>query len=131
MPLRSFTGGSHERFLADLLADDLALRLSRLQWLHVIDYLAAGSHAAGWEEPCRIGARLHADFVFAGTVSKVGRHVRLTVRLIDVRTGILAWVDQFDRQIDKGPLAQQDDIADRIAKGLSRFFGTGIYAAGA
>src|SRR5262245_17783996 len=131
MPLRSFTGGSHERFLADLLADDVALRLSRLHWLNVIDYLAAGSPEAELEEPCAIAARLHADFVFAGTVSKVGRRVRLTVRLIDVHTGILAWVDQFDRCIDKGPLAQQDDIADRIAAGLCRFFGAGTYAAGA
>ena len=66
---------------------------------------------------------MHASFVFGGTVTRVASNVRFTVRLVDGKSGILAWGDQYDRHIDNGPLAQQDDIADRITIGIGRFFG--------
>src|SRR5262245_8332795 len=123
VPLESFTGGPKERFLADLLADDVAVRLSRLHRLEVIDCLATRLSGKRMNEPCAIAARLNADFVFAGTVSRVGQRIRLTVRLIDAHSGVLVWMDQYDRDIDDGPLAQQDDIADRIANSVGGFFG--------
>lgn len=122
VPLRSLTGGAKERFLANLLVDDVLLRLTRQHRLVVIDCLATGSADAVATEPCTLAARLHADFVLAGTVSRVGRGIRLTVRMIDVASGELVWADQYDREIDNGPLVQQDDIADRIVAGVSTYF---------
>jgi TolB-like protein len=122
VPLRPYTGGAKERFLANLLVDDVLLRLSRQHRLMVIDCLATGSTEAVASDPCTLAARLHADFVLAGTVTRVGRGVRLTVRMIDVASGQLVWADQYDREIDNGPLVQQDDIADRIVAGVSKYF---------
>jgi len=119
----SFTHGPEERFLADLLADDVAVRLSRLSWLEVVDLLATRPPDVNSAEPCAIAARLHADFVFAGTVSRLGHRIRLSVRLIDVRSGVLAWVDQFDQEIDEACLEQPDKIADRIACGVGDYLG--------
>jgi len=123
LPLKLITEGSKERLLADILTDDVVVRLSRLDGLEVIDCLATGLSRAGREDLRESAARLHADFVFGGTVSRVGCCVRLTARLIDGQSGALAWGDQYDREIDEGPLAQQDEIADRIVAGIRGYFG--------
>ncbi len=50
VPLKSFTGGPKEQFLADLLADDVAVRLGRIRGLEVIDCLAMRSAWNGTED---------------------------------------------------------------------------------
>jgi adenylate cyclase len=122
VPLRLFTHGPKERFLAEILADDVAVRLGRLGTLEVIDCFATGLFNTHPEAVCESAAGMHAGFVVGGTVSRVGDIVRLTARLIDGHSGALVWGDQYDRVISKGLLAQQDDIADRIANGISGFF---------
>jgi TolB-like protein len=123
VPLKLLTEGPRERFLAELLADDVAVRLGRLPALEVIDCLAVRPPWNRAGDLRDAAQRLHASFVFGGTVTRVGSNVRFTVRLIDSHSGILAWGDQYDRQIDDGPLAQQDDVANRITMGIADFFG--------
>ncbi len=122
VPLKSYTGGAKERFLADLLIDDVAIRLGRMSGLEVIDCMATRSSSNRARGLCQMALRLHANFVLGGTVSKVGHRVRVTVRLIDGDSGVLAWGDQYDLHIDNEPLKQQDDIADCIATGIGRHF---------
>jgi adenylate cyclase len=118
VPFRSFTGGSKERFLADLLAEDLAVRLSRFSWLELVDYLSMRTPEFESEEPCAVASRLRADFVIAGTVRRVGRCVHLTVRLTDVRTGVLIWADQYEPQIEGARWTHENDIVDRIVTSI-------------
>lgn len=123
VPLKLYTVGSRERLLADILADDIVVRLGRSRGLEVIDCLASGTTRAAREDLRASAARLHAEYVFGGTISRVGTCVRLTARLIDGQSGALLWGDQFDRELDQGPLAQQDDLADSIVSGICGYFG--------
>jgi TolB-like protein len=118
VPFRLFTDGGAERLLANILTDDVVVRLGRLGGVEVIDCLATGSSRTLHEDLRKSAARLQAEFILGGTVSRVGCCVRLTVRLIEGHSGALAWGDQYDREGDAGPLAQQDDIADRIVAGI-------------
>ena len=122
VPLKSFTGGDKERFFADLLIDDVAVRLGRMSGLEVIDCTAMRSSSNRARDLCQLALRLHANFVFGGTVSRVGHRIRESVRLIDGDSGVLAWGDQYDLHIDNEPLEQQDYIADCIATGIGRHF---------
>jgi TolB-like protein len=123
VPFRILTDGARERFLASLLADDLAVRLGRLSTLDVIDFLALRPPRRHGEDLCQTALRLHADFAFGGTISKMSRHFRVTARLIDGHNGVLAWADQYDRPIDNGYVGQPDDLADRIAASIGSYFG--------
>jgi TolB-like protein len=122
VPFRSFTGGPKELLLADLLAEDLAVRLSRFSWLELVDYLSMRIPEFESEEPCAVASRLRADFVIAGTVRRIGRSVHLTVRLTDVRTGVLIWADQYERQIDYGRWADKSEFVDRIVTNIGALF---------
>ena len=120
---KAFTSGAKERFFADLLADDVAVRLGRSSHLEVIDCTAMRSPSDPAEDLCQLALRLRANFAFGGTVSQVGRYVRVTVRLLNGDSGILAWGDQYDLRIDSCPLEQHDQIADQIVAGIGRIFG--------
>src|SRR5262245_46885058 len=122
VPFLSFTGGPKERFLVDLLAEDLAVRLSGLSWLELVDYRSMRTSEFDSQDPCSIASRLQADLVMAGTVARVGHFLHLTVRLTEVRTGVLIWADQYAPQIDEGRWARENDIVDRIVTTVSGLF---------
>jgi TolB-like protein len=121
-PLKLFTGDPRERLFADLLVDDVVVRLGRLGMIEVIDCLATQSPCRRSEDLRKAALRLHANFVFGGTVCRVSARVRLTVRLIDGQSGVLVWGDQYDRKTGYGPIRQQDHVADRISTGIGDFF---------
>ncbi|PYJ05240.1 MAG: hypothetical protein DME25_08735 [Verrucomicrobia bacterium] len=52
-----------------------------------------------------------------GSVSKAGKQIRVTARLINVADGFQLWTDTYDRSIDD-IIAVEDDIARRIAERL-------------
>jgi TolB-like protein len=120
-PFKSITSGRKERFLADLLADGVAVRLCLLNGLEVIDGLSQRFPWNRSDELCKVWQRRHASFVCGGTVRRLGCRARLTVRLIDCHTGVLAWGAQYDRQIDGRSLSQLDDVADRITDSVRDF----------
>jgi adenylate cyclase len=122
VPFLSFTGGPKERFLVDLLAEDLAIRLCRLSWLELVDYRSMRTPEFDSGDPCSIASRLHADFVIAGTVARVGNGLHLTVRLTEVGTGVLIWADQYAPQIEDGRWTEESDLADRIATNVDGLF---------
>jgi len=121
-PLKLVTGDRRERLFADLLVDDVVVRLGRLGMIEVIDCLATQSPCRRSEDLRKAALRLHANFVFGGTVCRVSARVRLTVRLIYGQSGVLVWGDQYDRKTGSGQIRQQDHVADRISTGIGDFF---------
>jgi len=102
------------------LADEITNALARFRWINLI---APGSIAALAHEPTGQTERWRAldlDFLLDGSVQRVGGLIRVTVRLLDMRTrvehsgGEVVWSARFER--DAADLfALQDDIAAETA----------------
>jgi adenylate cyclase len=123
VPFRSHTGSREERFFAALMAEDLVVRLSRLSWLELIDSSFALRRPNGRPDHARaIASRPRADLILAGTVGRVGARIRLTVRLVDVRSDVMLWADQYEAEIEEECLAHENDIANRIAASICDLF---------
>ena len=69
-------------------------------------------------DPLRIGARLGADYVAAGTVRRSGRRIRLSLELADARSAAALWHRTFDVS-DGEDFDTQDRIAAAIADSLA------------
>ncbi len=123
VPLRPFTSGDEERLAADLLAEHVAVRLSHSTWLELVDYRGGRSPGAEAEDPRAFAERLQADFLLAGTTGRIGNRIRLTVRLIDVASGLLAWAEQFEGQADDAAWAWHDDMVDHVVTRVGDIFG--------
>jgi len=123
IPFLSFTSGPEERFAADLLAEDVAVCLSRFTWLEVVDCLTARAPTVEADDPRAIAARLHADFVLMGTAGRIGSRVRLTAQLIDAKSGALAWAEQFERSLGEERFARHDEQVQVIVTRVGDLYG--------
>jgi TolB-like protein/Tfp pilus assembly protein PilF len=94
--------------LAEGLTDDITTGLSRFGNLRV------SSHAAA-EQATAPAARHHgARYVLDGTVRRAARSIRVSVRVVDTKTGAHVWADNFDRDASTDAFSLQDDIASRV-----------------
>ena len=123
VPFLSFTSGPEERFAADLLAEDVAVCLSRFTWLEVVDCLTTRTPAVEADDLRAIAARLHADFVLTGTTGRIGTRVRLTTQLIDSKSGALAWAEQFERSLGEERFARHDELVQVIVTHVGDLYG--------
>jgi TolB-like protein len=123
VPFLSFTTGSAERLAADLLAEDVAVCLSRFTWLEVVDCLTTRPPGVDRDDPCTIAAQLHADFVLTGTAGRTGSRVRLSAQLIDARSGALAWAERFEQSLCDERFAQHDELVERIVTSVGDLYG--------
>jgi TolB-like protein/DNA-binding winged helix-turn-helix (wHTH) protein len=105
-----FTDGIHEEILATL--SSLAPGLEVISRTTMMTYRQT-------PKPLEAIAReLGATHVLEGSVRREGKHVRLTVQLIDARTDNHLWAQDFDRTLVNA-LRLQSDVASQIATQLS------------
>ncbi len=123
VPFLAFTAGSAERLAADLLAEDVAVCLSRFTWLEVVDCLTSRSAGVDRDDPCTIAAQRHGDFVLTGTVGRTGSRVHLTAQLIDVKNGALAWAERFERPLGDGRFTQHDELVAHLVACVADLYG--------
>lgn len=123
VPFVPFSPGDQERLLADAMAQDLCVRLSRCTWFEVIDPLSARPHCAGGRTPIDVASRLHADFCLTGTVRRQGDAFRTTVQLTDTRGGIVLWAAEFDLCAGALTLNCVDQATERVVATIGDMFG--------
>ena len=112
-PFSTATSSDQDQsFLAEGLTDDLTLELGRLKSLFVSSRSAATALAT--RDPVEIGKSLGVRFVVAGSVRKLGSHVRLNISLVETEQGRLIWSERIQRPFDE-ILDVIDEITARVA----------------
>ncbi len=122
LPLENLSSDPENDFLADGLTEEIIAALGRLRTLRVA---ARGSSFAfkGRHVDARVAAEaLNVSTILDGSVRRAGRRVRVTVQLVDAKTGFELWSNQLDRELDD-VFALQDDIARAIALALKATLG--------
>ena len=124
-PLVTFTHGERERFLADSVAQDLAIKLSRIGWIDVVDYLRARNRLMSDKEPLQVAQELNADYLLTGSIRGVDRFARVTVQLVNASSGTIVWAEIFDIDWESGVTGAElyDDIVNRIRQKVGDLFG--------
>jgi TolB-like protein len=123
IPFVTFTQGSQERLLADSIAQDVCVGLSKVTWFEVIDYLVARSHCNRRFVPIEVASRLHADFCVTGTVRRLGESLRATVQLTDTCCGVVAWADAFVFPTVLKDAGMFEPVVQRIVAKIGDIFG--------
>jgi len=100
------------------MADALITRLGGLNKVIVRPTSAITHYAATEEDPLDVGRALRVDAVLEGTLQRANGRVRVTVRLMDVRSGAQSWSGSFD-EADADIFKLQDVMSAEIAGALS------------
>ncbi len=115
LPFR-YRGSPDDAYLSSALTEELIDILSMTRGLKI----PAGAATARFldeRSPARVGEALDVQNIVDGTVQKSGDRVRISVRLIDVATGIQRWTERFDGRLED-VFELQDRMAKRVAETL-------------
>jgi TolB-like protein/Tfp pilus assembly protein PilF len=114
LPLANISGDPADAYLADGLTEELLNVLASVPQLRVT--ARASSFAiGGTERDVRvIGEQLGVDQVIQGSVRRDADRLRISVQLVDTRTGDARWSAAYDRQLTD-IFEIQKDIAERVS----------------
>lgn len=114
LPFADMSPHHDQDFLCDGLAEELINALTHIDGLRVAARTASFQFRGGATNVREIGRQLGAEALLEGSVRKAGERLRLTVQLVEVRTGYHLWSERFDRTVGD-VFAIQDQIAERVA----------------
>ncbi len=123
LPFVTFGGGEEIRCLADGLAQDLCIHLSRYSWIQVIDYLMTQRLPPHEAAPWSLPSRLKADYCLWGTFREVPQGCRITLQFLQADNGVVIWGESFDCKSGKNLQHELDRLARNAALLLGDVFG--------
>ncbi|MCK1284243.1 winged helix-turn-helix domain-containing protein [Bradyrhizobium sp. 44] len=87
LPFQNMSGDPEQEYFADGIVEDIITGLSRIKWLFVIARNSSFVHKGKAVDLKQIGHDLGVRYLVEGSVRKAGDRVRITVQLIDAKTG--------------------------------------------
>ncbi len=106
----------NNQYFNEGLSEELLNILSRIKELKV------ASRTSSWALPDNVTSdmvreRLRVNYLVEGSVRRYQDKIRITVQLIETKTGFHLWTETYDRKVDD-ILAIQDEIAQKITRSL-------------
>ena len=115
MPFADFTAGQDMAYLAYGLPEEILNTLTRLQGLRVISRTSSFLPRFSDQKTAReIGRELGATHLLEGSIREHDGMLRITVQLIETRTGHHSWSETLDRRQDD-LLRVQSQLAAAVA----------------
>ncbi len=115
LPLEDFSGDPDSAFFSEGMTEVLLNNLSRIRALKVISRTSVMRYIGVKRPLTEIAGELGVDAIVEGSILRVGRHVRIVVRLIDAIQDRQIWAETYERDLDD-VLALQSDVAHMIAR---------------
>jgi serine/threonine protein kinase/tetratricopeptide (TPR) repeat protein len=106
-----------DEFLGVGLADALITRLSQLQRFTLRPTSSVLRYSDNQVDPLTAGHELGVSYVLDGRIRRAGDSIRVTVQLLDVRTGAAIWAGQFDERFTDA-LLLEDAISSQVAEAI-------------
>ena len=119
LPFSNLSEDKRNAYFADGIQDEILSTLAKVSQLKVISRTSVMTFRPGDNRNLRsIAELLRVANVVEGTVRRDGKHVRITIRLVNARTDQTLWSDTYDRSLTD-IFAIQSDIAQNVAAKLT------------
>ncbi len=115
LPFTSSGQGGESDLLADGLADELLGSLSRNTELRVTARDSAFQFRGPNRDLREVGQHLGVTYLLDGSVYNLGTEVHIRTRLVDARTGVQLWNDEYER-----PLSDWFELQQELALEVTR-----------
>ncbi len=107
-------GPNVDQALSPGLAEEITTALSRFRWISCVSGSSLAAIAGETGETNLRWSDVDLDLILDGTIQRGGEHVRVTVRLLDMRSGgTVIWANRFDHDASD-TLSVQDRVAAAI-----------------
>jgi TolB-like protein/DNA-binding winged helix-turn-helix (wHTH) protein/tetratricopeptide (TPR) repeat protein len=120
LPFENLSGTAEQDFFTDGVTDETIAQLGGLdpRRLGVIARTTAMQYKHSSKGVMEIGRELDVDYLLEGSVRRDDEHVRITARLVDVKSQTQLWAETYEHEL-KDVLMFQHDVATRLAKSLA------------
>jgi adenylate cyclase len=117
LPFTVMSADPEQEFFADGVAEDIITALSKINRLLVVARNSTFTYKGRAVDVKEVSREQGVRYVLEGSVRNAGGRVRVTAQLIDATTGLHAWADRYDRDLDD-IFAVQDEITREIITAL-------------
>lgn len=116
LPFTDLSAAHDQQHFCDGIAEELINTLARIEELRVVSRAPAFDFRAD-DDIRALGEKLGVQHILRGSVRKAGDRLRITVHLVDTRSGHHEWSEKYDRQVGD-IFALQEEIAEGTARVL-------------
>jgi TolB-like protein/Tfp pilus assembly protein PilF len=117
LPFSNLSSDQENEYFGDGLAEEILNALSHIPELHVAARSSSFSFKNKGVSISEIAERLRVTTVLEGSVRRAADRLRITVQLVDAKTGFHLWSERYDRRF-ADIFEIQDEIAGAIAQRL-------------
>ncbi len=110
-------GAREEEYFRDGITEDVITELTKIRGLQLFPRSAVLAYRDKTVPAPEIGRQLNTAYLLDGSLRRAGNRVRVTVQLVETRTGHSIWAERYDREL-KDIFEVQDDIGHSIAQAL-------------
>jgi TolB-like protein/DNA-binding winged helix-turn-helix (wHTH) protein/Tfp pilus assembly protein PilF len=114
LPFIDMTVDKSDQSFCDGLTEELSSWLAQIPTLRVVARTSAFAFRGQGEDVRKIGKALDTNHILEGSLRRSGNRMRISVQLIDARTGYHLWSEDFDRPVDDA-IKIQEDISRSVA----------------
>jgi serine/threonine protein kinase/tetratricopeptide (TPR) repeat protein len=116
LPFENLSDDKEDAFFADGVQDDILTKLAKIADLKVISRTSVMGYR-GKRDLRQIGRALGVSHVLEGTARRSGGRVRVNAQLVDTRTDVGVWADEYESDL-KEAFAIPSEIAQKVAAEL-------------
>lgn len=114
MALNDVSNGDEKGYLSNAISQGIATEISRFNEFEVISPESSLQYSGSVADSLTIAKELNAHYILEGSQQKDGDRLRITVRLVDARSGKHLWARAYDRRLAEVFIVQSE-IARTIA----------------
>jgi len=115
LPLSNFSRDPEQEYFADGMTEALICDLAKLRGVKITSRTSVMRFKGAATPLPQIADELNVDAVVEGSVTRVGRRVRITAQLIHAASDTHLWAESYDRDLED-VLLVQSEIARAIAR---------------
>jgi serine/threonine protein kinase/tetratricopeptide (TPR) repeat protein len=116
LPFENLSDNKEDAFFADGVQDDILTKLAKIADLKVISRTSMMGYR-GKRDLRQIGRALGVSHVLEGTARRSSGKVRVNAQLVDTRTDVGVWADEYERGLNEA-FAIPSEIAQKVAEEL-------------
>ena len=113
----NLSGAAEDEYFRDGMTEDITTELTKIKSLQVFPRAAVAVFRDKLATTSEVGQQLSATHVLGGSLRRAGNRLRITVQMVETRTGHSVWGERYDREM-KDVFEVQEDIARCIAQAL-------------
>ncbi|HET7664329.1 MAG TPA: hypothetical protein VFK31_11915, partial [Rhodanobacteraceae bacterium] len=117
LPFANLSGDPKQVYFSDGVTEEVLNALAQLPNLKVAARTSAFTFKSNASDVHEVGRVLGVATVLEGSIQKSGDEVRITVQLVDTRSGYQLWSENYDRKLNN-IFAVEDEISNAVADKL-------------